>query len=45
MYTFRRAALKDAWFHELSEGQQVTFAAPKPPPHFEAVDVTIVREP
>lgn len=42
-YTFRRTALKGGWFHELTEGLHVTFSAPKPPPHFEAADVTIVR--
>jgi hypothetical protein len=42
-YIFRRAALKGVWFHELSEGAQVTFVAAKPPPHFDAADVTLVR--
>jgi cold shock CspA family protein len=44
MYTFRRTALKDGWFHELTEGVHVTFSVPKPPPHFEASDVSVVRD-
>lgn len=43
MYTFRRTALKDGWFHDLSAGDHVSFNAPKPPPHFEAADVSVVR--
>jgi cold shock CspA family protein len=28
-YSFRRSDLRDAWFHELTEGARVTFEAAK----------------
>ena len=43
-YSFRRSALRDGWFHDLSEGARVTFDPAKPSPHFEAADVRLVRQ-
>ena len=39
-YLFRRNAVRDAWFHDLSEGAIVSFAAAEPRQPLEA---TIVR--
>ena len=42
-YMFRRNAVRDGWFHDLSEGATVTFDAAEPPGKLEAVRVRLVR--
>ena len=42
-YTFRRNAVRDGWFHDLSEGATVTFDAAKPPQQLEATLVRLVQ--
>ena len=42
-YTFRRSAVRDAWFHDLSEGASVTFAAAEPRRPLEATVVRLVK--
>jgi cold shock CspA family protein len=39
-YSFRRSDVRDAWFHDLSEGVNVSFEAGLPPRQLEA---TLVR--
>jgi cold shock CspA family protein len=41
-YTFRRNAVRDGWFHDLSEGAAVTFD-PGAPGKLEATCVRLVR--
>jgi hypothetical protein len=40
LYAFRRAALRDCWFHELGVGAAVTFDVGRA---FEAVAIRLVR--
>lgn len=42
-YTFRRNAVRDGWFHDLSEGATVTFDAAKSPRQLEATLVRLVQ--
>ena len=42
-YTFRRGAVLDGWFHDLTEGATVTFDAAEPVGKLEAVRVRLVR--
>jgi len=42
-YMFRRNAVRDGWFHELSTGAKVTFDPAQPLEKFEAVSVRLVR--
>jgi cold shock CspA family protein len=42
-YTFRRSAVRDGWFHDLSEGATVTFDAAEPAGKLEAIRVRLVR--
>jgi cold shock CspA family protein len=44
-YTFRRSAVRDGWFHDLSEGATVIFDAADPLRGLQAVLVRIVRPP
>ena len=44
MYSFRRADVRDCWFHDLSEGARVTFQAKTGPRALEATDVRLARE-
>ena len=44
-YMFRRNAVRDGWFHELSTGATVTFDPAEPAGKFEAVSVRLVRRP
>jgi cold shock CspA family protein len=44
-YMFRRNAVRDGWFHELSAGATVTFDPAEPQGKFEAVSVRLVRPP
>jgi len=43
IYTFRRRDVRDGWFHDLLEGETVTFDAGKPPRQLEATLVRRVR--
>jgi cold shock CspA family protein len=42
-YSFRRNAVRDGWFHDLSEGASVTFEAGEAPRELEAKLVRLVR--
>jgi cold shock CspA family protein len=42
-YTFRRNAVRDGWFHDLSEGATVSFAAAEPLRPLEATVVRLVK--
>ncbi|OLC80954.1 MAG: hypothetical protein AUH72_10660 [Acidobacteria bacterium 13_1_40CM_4_65_8] len=42
-YLFRRNAVRDGWFHDLSEGATVEFDPAEPPGKLEAVRVRLVR--
>lgn len=42
-YTFRRNAVRDGWFHDLSEGATVTFDTAQPPRQLEATLVRLVQ--
>jgi cold shock CspA family protein len=42
-YSFRRSAVRDGWFHDLSEGANVTFEAGESPRELEANLVRLVR--
>jgi hypothetical protein len=42
-YLFRRNAVRDAWFHDLTEGASVSFAAAEPRQPLEATIVRPVR--
>jgi cold shock CspA family protein len=42
-YFFRRNAVRDCWFHDLSEGASVTFEPGKAPRELDATLVRLVR--
>jgi cold shock CspA family protein len=42
-YSFRRSDVRDAWFHDLSEGVNVSFEAGLPPRQLEATQVRPAR--
>jgi cold shock CspA family protein len=42
-YVFRRSAVRDGWFHDLSEGAAVTFETARAPRELEANLVRLVR--
>ena len=44
-YMFRRNAVRDGWFHDLTEGATVTFDPADPPGKLEATRVRLVRPP
>jgi cold shock CspA family protein len=44
-YVFRRGAVRDGWFHDLSIGATVTFDAAEPPKTLEATLVRLVHPP
>lgn len=44
-YVFRRGAVRDGWFHDLSVGATVTFDAGQPPKTLEATLVRLVHPP
>ena len=44
-YLFRRSAVRDGWFHDLTEGAAVTFDPAEPAGKLEAVSVRLVKTP
>ena len=42
-YSFRRSDVRDAWFHDLSEGANVSFEAGTAPRHLDATQVRPAR--
>jgi len=44
-YSFRRSDVRDAWFHDLSEGGNVSFEAGTAPRHLDATHVRPARPP
>jgi cold shock CspA family protein len=43
-YMFRRNAVRDGWFHDLTEGAAVTFDPVEPAAKLEAASVRLVRK-